>query len=1490
MKLKLDYRRPTGGRLDLAVTTDVSATVGDLAAELLLSDPRRPELSARDLTLAVAAPGQGNFQQLDPNRAVGESRVASGWSARIEPFVADRGHAHRALVELTIIKGKNAGRRISLTEGSYLIGRESDCFLVLDDALVSRHHARLDVGPVIEIVDLKSANGIEVDGGRVSRLRITAGQQLDLGDTSLRIEPLSEAGLDPVVVSGGAVPFNRSPRVEPRYSGIQFPSPDIPMEADKPPFPWAMMVVPLLMGAVAYVVSKGNPSSFIFVAMSPLMMLANYLMGRKRSVQHRDSQIGTFEEQFTALKAELTHEVDSERGARLAETPSAAEVQQAVLEASSLMWTRRPEHWSFLHVRLGLGLAPSRNTVAARSGMARGIPRFEQRLDELVEQHRFIAQVPIVESPVESGALGIVGPANLVAGAARSMLVQWAGLHSPAELVVTAMVNPAEVDDYDWLKWLPHTSSPSSPLEGSHLADSPTSAATLLSQIEGLVAARAGSAAGHSSRSSIKGDPAAMAAGGRVGEDQPPSVPVPAIVLLVSSQALVDPARLAQMIEFAIDAGIVVLYVAPAMTDLPAACRTFVDVGKGLSDGAVYFVRHGTVIAPAEIESVSVTDAARFALAMSPYFDQSAVVEDASDLPRTVELLGLLGASAAGTAAAVVDRWWETESLFTDPPRPREKDSGLRARVGSAGATDMELDLRAQGPHAFVGGSTGSGKSEFLQSWILGLAAEYSPQRVTFLFVDYKASSAFEECQKLPHCVGLVTDLSPHLVLRALTSLRAELHTRQQILLRKKANNLIDLERRGDPDCPPALVIVIDEFAALATEVPDFVDGVVDIAQRGRALGIHLIMATQRTAGVIKDSIRANANLRVSLRMTEEADSQDVLGSPVAATFDPKLPGRAMAKTGPGRLIPFQSAFAGGRSETASAKSDVVITELRFGLEQAWKRPPVPRAEADAHRGPTDLVRLVETIGKASALAKVAPPRRPWLPELRRTYNFALLDQRTDTELILGMCDIPQAQVQKPLSFQPDLDGHLLIYGTGGSGKTVVLRTLAVGAAFTTRGGPVQVYCLDFAAGGLRMLEVLPDVGAVIAADDDDRVVRLFRTLKAELERRKREYPANVDSVVAYRGAIGGRADEPRILLLLDGFPAFKDEYEGLSARGAAYGTFLQLLAEGRQFGIHVVLTADRPGSVPSAVTSSIPRRVVLRLAEDTMYRVLDVPKDVLSASSPPGRALVDGVEVQIAVLGGSPIAKVQEEAINKLAGALEDTGRTPTPRIASLPTSFEQRALPIDVAGEPALGIADATLDAIGFSPVGPLLVAGPPGSGRTNALIALTEAVVRWRPETVRYYLAVRRSNLSLRDDWTRTGIGPPEIASLAKELTASLDYIEAGQSPVVVVIEAIGDLAGTEAESSMAELVKVIRRTGHLLIAESETSSWIGNWSATFLNEIKNARRGLLLQPDQQDGESVLRTPLPRIGRNEYPPGRGLYVSRGKAVKVQIPLVDG
>ena len=221
--------------------------------------------------------------------------------------------------------------------------------------------------------------------------------------------------------------------------------------------------------------------------------------------------------------------------------------------------------------------------------------------------------------------------------------------------------------------------------------------------------------------------------------------------------------------------------------------------------GLAGFVREGSAVEPLDAEAMTADEALQLARALAPVRDAGAPVDDASDLPQNVPLLSLVGAALATSAAAVVDRWRESNSILSGPfaTAPRLRSGTLRAVVGQTASEPITLDLRTHGPHALVGGTTGSGESELLQSWILSLAVAYSPERVTFLLVDYKGGSAFRDCSELPHTVGLVTDLTPHLVRRTLTSLRAELGYRERYLAGKRAKDLVELEKMGDPTAPP---------------------------------------------------------------------------------------------------------------------------------------------------------------------------------------------------------------------------------------------------------------------------------------------------------------------------------------------------------------------------------------------------------------------------------------------------------------------------------------------------------------------------------------------------------------------------------------------------------------------------------------------------------------------------------------------------------------
>ncbi|MFD1715777.1 FtsK/SpoIIIE domain-containing protein [Amnibacterium flavum] len=1499
MRLKLALTRPNGGTTDVVVTADANATVGEIAETLLTSDPEpgvelgipRAGDRQRDAdvhTLSVAAPAQRSGAVLDPDLPVAEAAIASGATVSVVPVSGDRGGAPTGpvLAVVRVVDGPDVGTEFPIRRGSSIIGRDENCDIVLHDVLASKRHARIDVTRTVDIVDLNSANGVVVDGEEVARVSLSAGQTVLIGGSTLRVQQLAVDEVPVREVSAGPVSFTRSPTVERRYPGAEYDGPEVPKELETLPFPWIAFFAPLVAGATLYLILR-NPFTLVFVALAPIIMLGTYLGQRSAAKRKLKKAIERFDSKLERLDAVLAEEREIERSVREDEAPSTSRLLDEADRLGPLLWSRRPEHWSFLNVRLGTGTATSRNTVTARERFD-GIPEFQERLDGLVERYRLIDRIPVVESLVDAGAIGVAGDDPLVTPSVNALVAQVAALYSPAELAIGAIVGPEWGERLGWIKWLPHVGSPQSPLEGVHLADTATTGTSLLARLEELVAERLEKRRA-ADRTGIRGpmDPedSVMLRGAAPADADSPRIPdPPCILVLIADEAPVDRSRLIALVERAALAGVLPVWIGPSVASLPAGCRTYLEL-RAAGSGRVGYVRTGETIDQVEVAQLDATAARDFARSMAAVADAGAPRTDESDVPRQVSLVSLLGADLARSSDAVVDRWRENDSLLDrtpgSPARPRRAGK-LRALVGQGSVDAVHLDLRSQGPHALVGGTTGSGKSEFLQSWVLGMAAEYSPDRVTFLLVDYKGGSAFADCVDLPHSVGLVTDLDQHLVRRALTSLRAELRYREHVLNRKKAKDLLDLEKRGDPETPPALVLVIDEFAALAGEIPEFVDGVVDIAQRGRSLGIHLIMATQRPAGVIRDNLRANTNLRIALRMADESDSSDVLGDPVAAGFDPAIPGRAVAKTGPGRLTTFQSGYAGGWTREDAEPASIEVAGLGFGAERPWERPDAGAPVATVDPGPADIARLVSAIRGAARGADVPPPRRPWLPELAASYDVGLLRQRTDSELLIGVVDDASTQSQYPVYFRPDTDGNMAVYGASGTGKSVALRTLAVAAAITPRGGPVEVYGVDFTSGGLSMLETLPHVGAVIAGDDTERIARLFTRLAATIDERAARYAAvRAGDIREYR-ELAGRPDEPRILLFLDGMAAFRQEHEFATTR--SFALFQQIISDGRSVGVHVVVTADRPATISPSVAASMQRKLVLRLTDDTDYATIDAPSDVLTAASPPGRGILDHLEVQVAVLGGTSNTAEQARAIERLASTLRSRGVREAPPVERLADDVALEALLGSAPGLLPLGIEDQSLAPVGVAPEGVLMISGPPGSGRSTALETLIRGLAATTSTEI-HYLGTARSHIGRLPQLASAATGVDDVQAAATTLLAA---VQEGRTGIAVVVESLADFLSTPADAPLVALFKALKRSDNLLIAESETSTWASSWP--LLLEVKSARRGIALQPDQSEGDLLFRTSFPRAKRSQFPVGRGYLVAGGKTSLVQLARATG
>ncbi|WP_313896370.1 FtsK/SpoIIIE domain-containing protein, partial [Streptomyces sp. YIM 98790] len=465
-------------------------------------------------------------------------------------------------------------------------------------------------------------------------------------------------------------------------------------------------------------------------------------------------------------------------------------------------------------------------------------------------------------------------------------------------------------------------------------------------------------------------------------------------------------------------------------------------------------------------------------------------------------------------------------------------------------------------------------------------------------------------------------------------------------------------------------------------ELPSFVPGLIGLAQRGRSLGLHLVLATQRPGGSVSTEIKANTNLRISLRVTDRSESQDIIDAPDAVNISPATPGRALVRSGSAAPVPFQSAWAGGERPAPGAPDggpvaegaaggappgtvrpvrSVPLTWQGLGRPATFRFPDGPGdsdgpggpdgpAEAGAPAGggtaadddpPTDLRVLVAAVREAAAMLPDCPPQpSPWLPPLEEVLPLDALPAAPPPRpgslppVPYGLIDLPEFQDRRLATLDFDSFGHLYVIGAPRSGRTQVLRTLAGSAAREISCADLHIHAIDAAGGGLLPLESLPHCGAVVSRHDTERLERLLTRLSAELTERQRRMAARGCAALGELRAALPPAERPaHLLLLIDGWDALSamlDDYDG----GRLYAEVVRLLREGVAAGVHVVATSERL-LLGGRLAAHNDRRLVLRQSDRGDYQLAGMTRGQVPARIPPGRGwhAPSGVEVQIALL-----------------------------------------------------------------------------------------------------------------------------------------------------------------------------------------------------------------------------------------------------------------
>jgi S-DNA-T family DNA segregation ATPase FtsK/SpoIIIE len=1062
-----------------------------------------------------------------------------------------------------------------------------------------------------------------------------------------------------------------------------------------------------------------------------------------------------------------------------------------------------------------------------------------EELTSLVGDASVLRRAPVEVDLSDGGVVGIVGDRTAALALARSLVAQAATLHGPADVPMMVLANEGAAADWDWVKWLPHT------------RDS-TGTSRLLSadreQSTRMVEAQ------------LKADPSRP----RDRRDRDRRTTGPTLLVVVDDESLTEGRKAPTRNLLRGDGCAVAGIVLASTTDrLPAVCTTVIELHGPDGDADLTLPQRGERISGFLAAGLA-PDVARDCARSLARFEDPELDLVGAGLPASIRLLPLLELEEC-TAEAITARW----KAGGNDPRPATP-------IGVAEDGIFAVDFVVDGPHGLVGGTTGAGKSELLRTMVAGLAASVDPDHLTFVLVDFKGGSAFDECAKLPQTVGMVTDLDEHLAERALRCLEAELKHRERVLRSAAAIDYPDYLRNAKGTEPlPRLLVVIDEFATLKAELPDFIDALVGVAQRGRSLAVHMLLATQRPQGAISDNIRANTNLRIALRMQDKSDSSDVIDQPDAAAIPRTAPGRAYVRLGPNEIVAIQTALSTGARNEASL---VPIDLAPFVYGPRPRPAAVPTAGpttagGDADREVTDLAVLVAAVNEAFARSGRPEPRRPWpepLPadlDLERLIDDAVAAADGDPDRLdhvpVALADDPDAQRQYPTGWRM-ADGNLLVYGIVGSGTTTLLASLALALARLRSPEDLHLYVIDYGAGELAPLAGLPHCGGVVVASERERQQRLIRFLRGQLDRRRELGPQD-------------RTAQPTIVTMIDGWPALVAEYQDIAGQ-ELMDAFIRVCADGPEVGLYVVLTGDRAGAISHLIASTVRQRWALRMANSSDYTVVDVSARAVPTMLP-GHALVSETKqlVHVARAADGLAAAVDR----RRAAWPTPPGRAPVP-IATLPSTVRLSDLraPANVTRRPwvlPIGMAEHDLGPASLVAYEGehALVAGPARSGKSTTLLTVASAVLAAEPGALIAALAHARSPL----------VGDPRIQRIVDPgAPEDLPPLVASDAPLVLVLVDDADAI----DEPRLETLGTSRRPNLLVVAAGRSDvlrTAYNHWT----RPLRRSKLGVLLRPDTDLDGDVLGARLPRRPPVAMVAGRGYIVNNAEPVLAQIAVAD-
>ena len=840
------------------------------------------------------------------------------------------------------------------------------------------------------------------------------------------------------------------------------------------------------------------------------------------------------------------------------------------------LWERSYEDDDFLAIRIGLGSRPFEVQLKIPK---QGFQLYEDELRnlpvELSKKYGILNNVPLTLDIHNNHTIGIIGSQKNIRTILNETILNIISLHSYDEVKLVLVTSPKQEHIFDDFKNVPHIWSNDKKVR--FFATNPDEVHFIFNIIDEMIKEREES------------------------QDRV-DTPIPHFVVIVTKPNLIEKeALLRYMNDSQNHVGITTLFAYGDIAKLPKSCKTIIQ-SDDTRTGYYIKNKNDNRFIPFTLDNVETSRVHSFANELS----RLPIKRDSRSL-GIVERISFLQIYKAGNVDELnIESHWDNNNSA----------KSLAAPIGViAGGEVFSLDLHEayHGCHGLVAGTTGSGKSEFLQTVILSLAINYSPKEVAFVLVDFKGGDmarpfmAKPFSPALPHLSATISNLSGNILYRALVSLEAEIKSRQRIFNESAAalgvdkldiNSYHKYYKGGRLNMPlPHLVIIIDEFAQLKTQQPEFLAQLINVAQVGRSLGIHLILATQKPSGIVDPQIMSNSRFRVCLKVADKQDSIDMINKPDSAMI--KNPGRLYLQVGYDEIYEcVQSGYSG--ADYVPTKTYMPDEEITVQMTDNTANP-IHSAKIDLSGDKSDKTQLEAVVAEIVALGQkkgiIAKPL--WLDMLPEKVILHTLErgQKGLCNATIGLVDYVRTQEQRSLTIDLTRNGHIGLYGASGTGKTTFLQTLVYSMVCEYGYTPeeLNLFAMDFGGRNLGYLSELPHTGGVVFADDENKLSELASVLHGIIDERKRIFADNNCGTFADYRAVSQKP-LPAILVLIDNYASFRDKYMDIS------DSFIDIISSGKTFGVCFVITGSTRNSIYYKVTEHISSYFTLKMNDPSNY------------------------------------------------------------------------------------------------------------------------------------------------------------------------------------------------------------------------------------------------------------------------------------------------